>query len=87
MDKKRTKEFLEVLPSFQFTDLLAFGKILEVKEKDNIEDFVADILIAFNGKSRDARRKLLKLAKDVAKENKINKRLLEKERSNSEDLS
>ena len=87
MDKKRTKEFLELLPLFQFTDLLAFGKILEVEEKDILEDFVADILIAFNGKSRDARRKLLKLAKDVAKENKVNRKLLEEERSNLEDLS
>lgn len=79
MDKKRTKAFLNLLPELQFTDLIAFGKILEVEEQEKIEDFVANILIKFNEKPRNTRRKLLKLATDVAKENKINKKLIEKE--------
>ena len=79
MDRKRTEAFLEAVHSFQFTDILAFGKILEVEEKENLEDFVGDILVEFNKKDRAARRKLLKLAKDVAKENRENKKLLEKE--------
>lgn len=73
MDKKRTKAFLDILPEFEFTDLLAFGKILEVEEQDKIEDFVAEILVSFNQKSRTARRKLLQLAKDVARANKDKK--------------
>lgn len=70
MDKKRTTEFLELMKNFQFTDLLAFASILEVKEKEDFEEFVVDILEAFNQKSRVIRREILKLAKDVSQANK-----------------
>ncbi len=58
------------MKDFQFTDVLAFGKLLGVEEKEDFEEFVVDILEAFNLQNRDKRREMLKLAKDVSKANK-----------------
>lgn len=58
------------MKDFQFTDVLAFGKLLSVEEKEDFEEFVVDILEAFNLQNRDKRREMLKLAKDVSKANK-----------------
>lgn len=70
MDQKRTKEFLELIKTFQFTDLLAFAQILGVQEEDNFVNFTTNILVQFNSQNRLKRKQLLKLARDVSKANK-----------------
>ncbi len=70
LDRKRTEKFLEFMKDFQFTDVLAFGKLLSVEEKEDFEEFVVDILEAFNLQNRNKRREMLKLAKDVSRANK-----------------
>lgn len=70
MDKKRTEKLLGYIHKFNFMDLIAFGTILEVEQIDDLEEYVTNILVAFNEKNRCARRDLLRLAKDVALANK-----------------
>lgn len=63
------------MKDFSFTDILAFGNILEVQEKEDFQEFVEEIMVAFNQKPRNIRRQLLKLAKDVSKDNRSCKKL------------
>lgn len=79
MDQKRTKEFLAMFKDLQFTDVLAFGKLLKVEEKEPIEDYVTDIMVAFNELPRGQRRKIIKLCKEVSAANRTIKKDLEKE--------
>ena len=53
----------------QFTDILAFGNILGVKEEDQFEEYVTNILEAFSKMPAAKRRSLLKLGKDVSEAN------------------
>ena len=53
----------------QFTDILAFGNILGVKEEDQFEEYVTNILEAFSKMPSTKRRSLLKLGKDVSEAN------------------
>lgn len=79
LDAKRTKDFLELFKFLQFTDVLAFAKLLKVEEKEDFEEFAADIMIAFNELPRGQRRKMLKLCREVSLANKTIKKDLEKE--------
>lgn len=77
MDRKRTEKILEYFKKFNFMDLIAFGTILEVEQVNDIEEYVTNILVAFNEKDRAARRELIKLARDVALANKDMEEALE----------
>lgn len=77
MDRKRTEKMLEYFKKFNFMDLIAFGTILEVEQVNDIEEYVTNILVAFNEKNRAARRDLIKLARDVALANKDMEEALE----------
>lgn len=77
MDRKRTEKILEYFKKFNFMDLIAFGTILEVEQVNDIEEYVTNILVAFNEKDKAARRELIKLAKDVALANKDMENALE----------
>lgn len=70
MDEMRTREFLELLSKMTLTDLLGFKAILGVADKENFDEMVEEMAVSFNGLGRKQRRELLRLAKDVVKENK-----------------
>ena len=70
MDKDRQiKKLLKYFSRMQFTDILAFGNILGVKEEDQFEEYVTNILEAFSKMPAAKRRSLLKLGKDVSEAN------------------
>ena len=70
MDKERQiKKLLKYFSRMQFTDILAFGNILGVKEEDQFEEYVTNILEAFSKMPAAKRRSLLKLGKDVSEAN------------------
>ena len=73
MEKKESKQIMRLINAFTkmtVMDILAFANILEVKEEEEFEDFITNICVAFAAKPRNIRRKLIKLAEDVAKADK-----------------
>ena len=64
------KKLVKCFKDFQLVDLLGFAAILEVKEKKDFVEFVTDIVEAYSKKSFKEKISLLKLAKDVAGNNK-----------------
>lgn len=81
--EKQLKQLLEYFSKLNFVDILAFGNILGIEEQDNFEDYVTEILMGFQEESRFKRKKLLKLAKDVAAANKDIIKGIEKEEQTS----
>lgn len=77
-EEKKAVEFLREISKLELLDLLAIGNILEVEEIDPFEDYVAEIVGSYLKKSRKIQRELLKLAKDVQKDNKA----IQKEKEN-----
>ena len=69
-EEKKAVEFLREISKLELLDLLAIGNILEVEEIDPFEDYVTEIVGSYLKKSRKIQRELLKLAKDVQKDNK-----------------
>lgn len=69
-EEKKAVEFLREISKLELLDLLAIGNILEVEEIDPFEDYVTKIVENYLKKSRKIQRELLKLAKDVQKDNK-----------------
>lgn len=65
LEKKLVKYFKD----FQLVDLLGFAAILGVKEKEDFVEFVTDIVEAYSKKSYKDKISMLKLAKDVAGNN------------------
>lgn len=68
MDKKIEK-MLEYFTKMDFVDILGFGHILGAEETEEFEDYVVNILEAFNKQPRVKKKQLLKLAKDVVAAN------------------
>lgn len=77
-EEKKAVEFLREISKLELLDLLAIGNILEVEEIDPFEDYVTEIVGSYLKKSRKIQRELLKLAKDVQKDNKV----IQKEKEN-----
>lgn len=69
-EEKKAVEFLKEISKLELLDLLAIGNILEVEEIDPFEDYVTEIVGSYLKKSRKIQRELLKLARDVQKDNK-----------------
>lgn len=63
------KKLVKCFKDFQLVDLLGFAAILGVKEKEDFVEFVTDIVEAYSKKSYKDKISLLKLAKDVAGNN------------------
>ena len=82
-EEKKAVEFLREISKLELLDLLAIGNILEVKEIDPFEDYVTEIVGSYLKKSRKIQRELLKLAKDVQKDNKAIQKEKEKREPNS----
>ena len=78
-EEKKAIEFLREISKLELLDLLAIGNILEVEEIDPFEDYVTEIVGSYLKKSRKIQRELLKLAKDVQKDNKAIQKEKEKE--------
>ena len=68
--QKQATQLLELFKEFQITDLIGFGSLLGVEEKENFIEYTTEILVKFCGEGRIKRRQLLKLAKDIAVANK-----------------
>lgn len=66
----REEQLVNYFKDFSLTDLLGFANILGVQEKDDFVEFVTDIVEKYGQMGRRDRRELLKLAKDISKENK-----------------
>lgn len=64
--QKQATQLLELFKEFQITDLIGFGSLLGVEEKENFIEYTTEILVKFWGESRIKRKQLLKLAKDIA---------------------
>lgn len=82
-EEKKAVEFLREISKLELLDLLAIGNILEVEEIDPFEDYVTKIVENYLKKSRKIQRELLKLAKDVQKDNKA----IQKEKEKRTQLS
>ena len=82
-EEKKAVEFLREISKLELLDLLAIGNILEVEEIDPFEDYVTEIVESYLKKSRKIQRELLKLAKDVQKDNKAIQKEKEKREPNS----
>lgn len=78
-EEKKAVEFLREISKLELLDLLAIGNILEVEEIDPFEDYVTEIVGSYLKKSRKIQRELLKLVKDVQKDNKVIQKEKEKE--------
>ena len=78
-EEKKAIEFLREISKLELLDLLAIGNILEVEEIDPFEDYVTEIVGSYLKKSRKIQRELLKLARDVQKDNKAIQKEKEKE--------
>lgn len=66
---KQAEQLLAYFQNFDITDLIGFGMILGVEEKDDFIDYCSDIVVAFYQENRLKRRQLLKLAKDISVSN------------------
>lgn len=74
------EKLIKYLSFFQLSDLIGFAAILQVKEKEDFNEFIVEIIEAFQKKNRTIRKELLKLARDVSLGNKeIKKGKLKKE--------
>lgn len=72
--KTKEENLLELFKEFTVPDLLGFARILEVPEIDPFEDFVTEIIVRFSEENRTKKKQLLKLAKDIVKENRENRK-------------
>lgn len=63
-------KLMELLKDFQLLDLIGFATLLKVKEQDEFEDYIVDIVAAFSQLNRKDRKKYLKLAKQIRDNNK-----------------
>lgn len=64
-EEKQIKELLEYFKKMNFVEIMGFGKLLQVEEKEKFEDYLGEICVAFVEKPRLDRRKLIRLAKQV----------------------
>lgn len=62
---KQIEKLLELFKKMNFVEILGFGKLVGVEEKDEFEEYIQDLCIAYNELPRGERRRLLKLAKQV----------------------
>ena len=65
LPKRQIETLLNCFKDFEVTDLVGFGAILGVEEKEDFTDYCVDIIAAFCEEKRLKRKQLLKLAKDI----------------------
>lgn len=62
---KQIEKLLELFKKMNFVEILGFGKLVGVEEKDEFEEYMQDLCVAYSELPRGERRRLLKLAKQV----------------------
>lgn len=62
---KQIEKLLELFAKMNFVEILGFGKLVGIEEKDEFEEYMQDLCIAYSELPRGERRKLFKLAKQV----------------------
>ena len=67
--KELEKKLLNYLANFQLSDLIGFARILDLPEQDDFQEFLTDIICEFGGRNRKERKNLLRLARDISKNN------------------
>lgn len=70
---KQIEQLLRYLKTFEIVDLLGFANVVGAEEKEDFEDFMVEICVGFSKQDRKKRRQLLKLAKDVSRDNRKEK--------------
>lgn len=79
MFKKKEKEvsldkysvgLLENFRELQFSDIIGIGNILGVPEEDDFDDYITAIVATFMEMPKSKRKAILKLTKEVIKDNK-----------------
>lgn len=68
-DLRREKKLVELMKEFDLVDLLGFGKLMGVEEKENAEDFITETVVAFGKLGGEKQKQVLRLAKLVVEEN------------------
>ena len=66
---KQIEQLLKYVKTFEIVDLLGFANIVGAEEKEDFDDFMVEICVGFSKQDRKKRRQLLKLAKDVSRNN------------------
>lgn len=64
-----SRQLLETFRKCQYTDILGIGNILGIDDNQDFDDYITDIIIAYQREPRSKRKALLKLVKDVAAAN------------------
>lgn len=73
MKKNWEKLFTVIKDGFQLTDLVGFGRLLGVKESDDFQSFLVEILDSYSQQDKKRQRLLLSMARDIAAENRESK--------------
>lgn len=71
---KQIEQLLKYVKTFEIVDLLGFANIVGAEEKEDFDDFMVEICVGFSKQDRKKRRQLLKLAKDVSRDNRKGKK-------------
>lgn len=77
-------QLIEYFQNCQFTDIIGVGRILEVEEQEDFDEYLVNIVVAFSNAPRRRRKDILKLLKKITLANKdmIAKSELESENKN-----
>lgn len=62
---RQSRILLENIRSFQFSDLIGLGRILEINEDQEFDDFLTDLVVRFEEQSWKRRKEILKFVKDI----------------------
>lgn len=63
--KKREEILVENFKKFQFTDIIAFGKLVGAEEKDDFIEEIEEIVEKFSGLDKKRQKALLRLSQQV----------------------
>ena len=67
---KMVKELLEYMTDMDLPDILGIARLVGAEEQDDFQDFITEICLKFQDKSRKERKQIVKLAKEVRGYNK-----------------
>ena len=62
---KQIEKLLDCFKEMNFVEILGFGRLVGIEEKDEFEEYMQDLCVAYSEQPRTERRRLLKLAKQV----------------------
>lgn len=68
--KTNSLKLLELFHDLSYLDLLGIGYLLKVKEQEDFDDYLTQIIIAFEDLSEEEQNKIVELTENVAAANK-----------------